>query len=256
LGKKKNGLPVEKRGMRRTLRLLGIVLIALGTAAPAGAILNGQPDTAHRYVGILVTDVGGQRVPVCSGFLVNSTAFVTAAHCIEDLGGGPAFVSFDQRFTPSSAVVTGTAVPNPDFGSPEADTHDIALVVLDTPVTNRGHAELPTSGRLTPADKKDPLTIVGYGANGWLKGHGKPVPDFRLIRTVGDSRISKLEKAGFNMRMQSGICFGDSGGPILLGDTDLAVGIASFVNNGQCAGNAFAYRLDTAESLDFLAPYL
>jgi len=56
--------------------------------------------------------------------------------------------------------------------------------------------------------------------------------------------------------MQSGICFGDSGGPILLGDTDLAVGIASFVNNGQCAGNAFAYRLDTAESLDFLAPYL
>jgi len=35
LGKKKNGLPVEKRSMRRTLRLLGIVLIVLGAAAPA-----------------------------------------------------------------------------------------------------------------------------------------------------------------------------------------------------------------------------
>jgi secreted trypsin-like serine protease len=56
--------------------------------------------------------------------------------------------------------------------------------------------------------------------------------------------------------MQAGICFGDSGGPVLLGDTNLVVGVASFVNNGRCSGSAFAYRLDTAASLDFLAPYL
>jgi hypothetical protein len=36
----------------------------------------------------------------------------------------------------------------------------------------------------------------------------------------------------------------------------VVVGVNSFVNNGQCAGNAFAYRLDTAASLAFLAPYL
>ena len=56
--------------------------------------------------------------------------------------------------------------------------------------------------------------------------------------------------------MSSGICFGDSGGPVLLGDSDIVVGIASFVLNGNCTGNAFAYRLDTAESLAFLGPYL
>ena len=228
----------------------------LATAAPAAAILNGQPDTAHPYVGILVTDIDGQRVPVCSGFLVSSTAFVTAAHCVDDLGDLPAYVSFDQQFTASSPVVTGTAVPNPDFGSPEADTHDIALILLDTPVTDRGFAELPTAGQLASAAKKDALTIVGYGANGFLRGGGKPAPDFRLVRSVGDSRISKLEKTGFNLRMSSGICFGDSGGPVLLGDSDLVVGIASFVSNGNCTGNAFAYRLDTAESLAFLGPYL
>jgi V8-like Glu-specific endopeptidase len=242
--------------MRRSLRLLGIVVIVLALAAPAAAILNGKPDTAHPYVGILVTEVDGQRVPVCSGFLVNSTTFVTAAHCVDDLGDLPALVSFEQRFTPSSPVVTGTAVPNPGFGSPSADTHDLALIDLDTPVTDRGYARLPTAGRLTSADKKDALTIVGYGANGFLNGAGKPTPDFRLVRSVGDSRISKLEKTGFNLRMQAGICFGDSGGPVLLGDTNLVVGVASFVSNGRCAGNAFAYRLDTAESLDFLAPYL
>ena len=175
-------------------------MIVLATAAPAAAILDGKPDTTHPYVGILVTDIDGQRVPVCSGFLVNSETFVTAAHCVDDLGDLPALVSFDQRFTPGSEVVTGTAVPNPGFGSPGADTHD-------------------------------------------------------LVRSVGDSRISKVEKTGFNLRMQAGICFGDSGGPVLLGDSNLVVGVASFVNNGRFAGNAFAYRLDTAASLDLLAPY-
>jgi V8-like Glu-specific endopeptidase len=256
LGEKENERPAEEVPMRRSLRLLGIVVIVLATAAPAAAILDGKPDTTHPYVGILVTDIDGQRVPVCSGFLVTSTTFVTAAHCVDDLGDLPALVSFDQRFTPGSAVVTGTAVPNPGFGSPGADTHDLALIVLGAPVTNRGYAQLPTPGRLASADKKDPLTIVGYGANGFVKGGGKPAPDFRLVRSFGDSRISKVEKTGFNLRMQAGICFGDSGGPVILGDSDLVVGVASFVNNGRCAGNAFAYRLDTAASLDFLALYL
>jgi hypothetical protein len=53
---------------------------------------------------------------------------------------------------------------------------------------------------------------------------------------------------------RSGVCFADSGGPVLVDDTIVA--ISSFVNNAQRAGNAFAYRVDTEESLDFLAPYL
>jgi Trypsin len=252
----KNARAAEERDMRRSLRFLGLLVVLLATAAPAGAILKGNPDTAHPYVGILVTTIDGQRVPVCSGFLVTPTAFVTAAHCVDDLGSLPAYVSFDQRFTPSSPVVHGTAVANPDFGAAEADTHDIALIVLDTPVTDRGHAQLPALGRLGSVSKKDALTIVGYGADGFLRGGGRPVPDFKLVRNVGDSRISKLEKAGFNLRMSSGICFGDSGGPILLGDSDVVVGISSFVKNANCTGNAFAYRVDTADSLAFLAPYL
>jgi V8-like Glu-specific endopeptidase len=244
--------------MRPFLRAsLATVVVALAVAAPAGAIVDGQPDTAHPYVGILVTLQGGQPVPVCSGFLVSPTAFVTAAHCVDSLGSLPAYVSFDQAFTPASPLLHGTAVPNPAFGSPEANTHDIALVVLDSAVSNRGFAELPTLGLLdTVAKSKSSLTVVGYGANGFLKGGGKPAPDFRLVRSFADSRLAKLAKGGFNLRMTSGICFGDSGGPVLLGSSNVAVGVNSFVNNSQCAGNAFAFRLDTAESLAFLAPYL
>jgi V8-like Glu-specific endopeptidase len=243
--------------MRHLLRPATALIVALAFASPAGAILDGKPDTQHPYVGILVTVVDGQRVPVCSGSLIAPTVFLTAAHCVGDIEGLPALVSFDQRYVAaSSPVVHGKAVPNPGFGSPGADTHDIAVVLLDSPVTDSGYAQLPALNRLAAVAKKHPLTVVGYGANGFLKGGGHPVPDFRLVRSYGESRVSKVEKSGFNLRMASGICFGDSGGPVLLGSSDVLVGINSFVNNSQCAGNAFGYRVDTAASLAFLAPYL
>ena len=120
-------------------------------------------------------------MPVCSGFLATPTAFVTAAHCVDDLGSLPAYVSFDQG-SRRLRLVHGTAVANPAFGAPGADTHDIALIVLDTAVTDRGHAQLPTLGRLGSASKKAALTIVGYGAEGFLKGGGHKAPDFKLVR--------------------------------------------------------------------------
>jgi trypsin len=245
--------------MRSLLRaLLATIVVALAIAAPSGAILNGKPDTAHPYVGILVTVIDGQRVPVCSGFLVSPTVFVTAGHCVDALGGTlPAYVSFDQAFNASSSLLPGTPVPNPDF-DPASSAHEIALIVLETPVTDRGYAQLPRAGLLSSIARSKALTIVGYGANGFLKGGGRPVPDFRLVRSFADVRLVKLEgaKSPFNLRMSSGACFGDSGGPVLLGSSHVVVGLNSFVKNRQCAGNAFAFRLDTAESLGFLAPYL
>jgi secreted trypsin-like serine protease len=244
--------------MRPFLRaLLAATVGALLVAAPAGAILNGKPDTAHPYVGILVTVVDGERVPVCSGFLVSPTVFVTAAHCVAFVGEHPAYVSFDQTFTEASELVPGEAVANPDF-DPASTAHDIAVIRFgaDDAVTDRGQAALPELDLLDSVAKKSPLTVVGYGSNGLLRGGGPPRHDFRLVRTFGEARLAKVLKDGFDFRMSSGICFGDSGGPVLLGDSDVAVGISSYLSNGQCAGNAYAFRLDTLEARAFLARYL
>jgi secreted trypsin-like serine protease len=260
--------------MRPLLRAsLATAAVALIFASPSGAILNGTADTTHPYVGILVTMIDRQPVPVCSGFLVSSTAFVTAAHCVDDLGGSlPAFVSFDQTFTEHSQLLSGTAVPNPAFGSPGRNTHDIALVELDEPVTDRGHADLPSLGLLDSLNKRKglqdrSLTLVGYGANDFARGGGPPAPVYELTRAYATSRVLNLQSAnagGFSLQLSSNpgqgkgaICFGDSGGPVLLGGSDVAVGINSYTSNtSRCLGNAFAFRLDTAEALGFLAPYL
>jgi hypothetical protein len=235
---------------------LAAIVAALTAAAPSGAILNGQPDTEHPYVGILVTVIDGERTPVCSGFLVSPTVFVTAGHCIDDLGGTlPAYVSFDQAFGPSSPLIHGSAVPNPKYTS---SGHEIGAVALDTAVTDRGHAIVPSEGRLASVPRSAALTLVGYGANGFTRGGGKPALRFDLVRSTAPARLVKLErgKNTLSLRMSNGICFGDSGGPVLLGSSDVVVGINSFVQNAKCAGNAFAFRVDTDASLDFLAPLL
>jgi hypothetical protein len=242
--------------MRPSLRaLLAATVVGLVAAAPAGAVLNGTPDTEHPYVGILVTVADGDRVPVCSGFLVSPTVFVTAAHCVAFLGDEPAYVSFDQTFTDESELLPGTAVPNTDF-DPASTAHDIALILLDDEVTDRGFATLPAVGQLDSVERKSALTVVGYGSNGLVRGGGMPRHDFRLARTFGEARLGKLLKDGFDLRMSAGMCFGDSGGPVLLGDSDVAVGINSYLSNSQCAGNAYAFRLDTIEARAFLEPYL
>jgi hypothetical protein len=239
--------------MRPLLRaLLAATLVALTLASPSAAVLDGQPDTEHRYVGILVTEMGGDIVPVCSGFLVSPTVFVTAGHCIDDLGVLPALVSFDQTLTPDSELLSGTAVPNPRFVANGSFANDVALVLLDEPVTDRGFAQLPGSNQLASVPRGSGLTVVGYGANA-RQGNSL---EHHFTRSFGQARLVKTEKKMAHLRMSTGICFGDSGGPALLGASNLAVAVNSFVSNRQCEGNSFAYRLDTAEARAFLAPYL
>jgi hypothetical protein len=249
----------------RVLRLLTLVcalLVGAVVASPAAAIVDGKPDTQHRYVGLLLTELNGGLVPVCSGSLIRPTVFLTAAHCTASIGDAPAYVSFDQKVSPSSELVSGTAVQNPAFGVSFPDTHDVAVVLLDTPVTDRGFAALPSVGLLERLRKNRALTVVGYGAEAFEFGGGKPRPTFNLSRNFASARLTTLRSAsasGFNIQVTASparICFGDSGGPVLLGNTDTVVGITSFVANASCAGIAFAYRADTASTLGFLAPFL
>jgi hypothetical protein len=249
--------------MRRTLCLLGATFATLAAAGPATAITNGEPDgDRHPYVG-LVTD----GTYTCSGALISPTVFVTAAHCF-DVAGQEVSVTVDSGGkVDDSMFVSGTWFPDPQFcggcrsGLIGFDTHDVAVVELDSPIGVSRYASLPATEDLVGTfAARQRLEIVGYGVQDFDTGGGPPEPNSNLSRyaaevdvlDAGRSLAAEFIKISANpSQAKGGMCFGDSGGPVLRGDTIVAVN--AFVTNGLCRGVTFAYRLDTTDALNFIA---
>ncbi len=247
-------------------RFLAVLSIAVLISATPGAITFGVPDNNdHPNVGLLAVAIPQGVFAVCSGVLVSPTVFLTAGHCtdaIEQLDG-EAFVSFNSG--PPFFIQHGTAHTHPDFDLTLPNTFDIGVVVLDNSVVGIEPASIPSEGFLDEFATRRGLrevyfTHVGYGTQAVV-----PKPINLLVRFQGISSLVNLRNVftgGFNIqttanpgRGRSGICFGDSGGPAFLTDTDLVVAVHSFVRNDNCTGVSFSYRIDTDVSLDFLAGF-
>jgi hypothetical protein len=55
---------------------------------------------------------------------------------------------------------------------------------------------------------------------------------------------------------KGGICFGDSGGPDLVGGTDIGVAVNSYVTNLNCSGVTSSSRIDIPEVLSWIRRFL
>jgi V8-like Glu-specific endopeptidase len=228
---------------RIVLLLLAVAVLAGSFAGSAASITGGTADgSAHPYAGALVVD---GRV-ACSGVLVSSTVFLTAGHCV---AGTPARVdvTFDAQLDSATWTLTpGTAHVDPGYGLDKKDSHDLAAVVLDRPVSV-APAQLPGTGLL---DSVQPgtLTSVGYGYF-----DTKPFV-YDGLRRNAVSDVTKLTSSLVYLSTKSGgVCFGDSGGPQLLGDTVAAL---TSTGNKKCTGQSASYRLDTPAARSFLAGFL
>jgi len=256
--------------MRRVVGIIAVAVAALiGSAAPATAVVHGQPDdTAHPYVGVVrFFDTDGTYLHRCSGTLLSPTVFLTAGHCTDGTASAEVWLT---KTAPSTTEVlsgdyqhgiTGTPHTYPRFDfSASLDTGDVGIVVLHRSISLPRYGRLPAVDDVGTLDKHQLLTIVGYGIQ-----DVRPVEVADVIRlkaTVKLVNSTSGYSGGFNLHLSSnngvphrgGLCFGDSGGPVLFGDTVLAVN--SFVINDNCAGAGYSFRIDRPEILEWIRSFL
>lgn len=222
---------------------------ALAVAAPAPAITGGGLDwSAHPAVALLLADRGNGPEPDCSGVLVAPQVLVTAAHCTEGTSSNRVEVSFDDAYAAgSSSVFAGTLYPDKEWSPGAKDTHDLAVVVLDdkAPVAP---VALPQAGALDKqALKGAEIVNVGYG-------YFDRTFVFDGYRRMSTSSFTSLKPTELKLSQKpGGVCFGDSGGPRLLGTMVVAV---TSTGNRNCTGQSTGYRLDTPSARAFLAQYI
>jgi hypothetical protein len=216
----------------------------------------------------------------------------TSAFGTDTVSGAPLVrVSFDPNLinTPSAQRVWhfGTYYFDPQFtiggghGLVGFDTHDIAVIIFGSPgcqvpaaasgikscgaITDPStYGALPSEGLVDTLTNGTPVDLVGYGDQNFIRGGGpcdgpcKPRAGDAFTRFFGQTTLvasnDRISDEFIKLHSNpSGTCFGDSGGPDLLGGTNVVLGINSFVANGLCAGNTYSYRADTAQALDWVA---
>ena len=279
--------------MKRTLMLMfAVAALAIAMIAPAGAVTDGELDNdGHPQVVLLVADVGdgGWR---CSATMLSPTVVLTAGHCVSnypddaEIDGMRIFPDADvQQWVPEDPEnpTADQHYPGPGVHAIEAVhweahplyetapffVHDVGVVILDGPglvLDQDQYGELPEVDQLdvmkTRRGKQDTtFTAVGYG----LQRINPVFVEAERVRMVANPRLIQINTPGFtgdfslllsNNHATGGTCFGDSGGPNFLGDSNVIAGVTSFGLNGNCAGTGGVFRMDRQNVLDFVNGFM
>ena len=263
------------------------LVMSMALSSTAYAIQNGQPDEdAHPYVCWVVTwDGTSPFVYLGTGSLIAPDVVLTAGHVTNDAGGA-SIVKVWVSFSPIASW------PLPEFGGTGNDsinasewhthpdyaigasptlkdwiTHDVGLVILDETVILSEYAVLPDPGFVDTLPMTTDLDLVGYGVQYQVRGGGPPFwwwIDFgyrynataQLIASKDALSDDFFRTTANPAKGKGGTCFGDSGGPILLADTNTVLGVCSWGTNGNCAGLGYQQRIDTNVILDWIDGFM
>jgi len=260
----------------RTKHRVGVIALAIFAVVaswlPAAAIISGEPDgNRHPFVGLVAFyGADGAYSHRCSGTLIAPRLFLTAGHCTSQTAS--AKVWFDSELpshprTNPPGGITGTPHTHPRFDdfATYPESWDIGVVVLDESPRVDVSGRLPEAGELDDLARKRGRQDVTFTAVGYGLQRVKPEARADLTRYQATLELVNLGNAltdGFNLQHTGGdgtggaTCFGDSGGPIFKGNSNVVVAVTSWGPNKTCRGAGFGYRVDLRGSLDFVQRYL
>jgi hypothetical protein len=168
--------------------------------------------------------------------------------------------------------IRGTAHAHPEYDDAAFFLHDLGVLVLDEPVVPAGgkfsHGQVAPLNYLnqflSSPKNTQRFTPVGYGLNKVLPigvegGDTREKASVLLLDLRGVFGIpvgtSVKFSANAGKKHQGGTCFGDSGGPVFDGATNVIVAVTSFGISPNCTGTDGGYRVDQQDDLDFLASF-
>jgi hypothetical protein len=105
------------------------------------------------------------------------------------------------------------------------------------------------------------FTAVGYGLQESFPDAAAWKENNQRVRMVAHPHLIQINVPGFtgdfslllsNNHSTGGTCFGDSGGPNFIGESNVLAGVTSYRLNGNCAGTGGVYRVDRADDLNWL----
>lgn len=199
----------------------------------------------------------------------------------ETLAGWPARADFPDEaslyaarsgwLNANAEYTRGISHPSPNYDNFSAfpTNHDVGIVQLSEDVGMGTYGVLAALGTVdamaAAASSRNSALIesVGYGIQAI-----QPKPMDIESRFKSTSRIvqnkSNIASSGNLHTLNNpsaiggvgGTCFGDSGGPLFVNNTNLVVAVVSFGFSGTCHGADYSWRVDIASSQDFISPFL
>lgn len=240
---------------------------AVGCAAPeadveteeegdtSSLIVNGSVDQGHPavvFIQWIVTPAGKEaELHSCTGTVIGPRTVLTAGHCVTPAQPTDKLSNYKVKFgtngkTSTDEIAVSAVLPHPNYNRAVAGNYDVGILRLAEPTDVK---PVRIAQVITNMQGKT-VTHVGYGRTNAAdpKSAGtKKTVDLPVTMQTGHVLQTGNGK--------SGICMGDSGGPMFSvnGQTKetLIVAVHSYVSDGStCLGKGYSTRTDTVK--DFI----
>ncbi len=240
--------------------LTGLLILLGGCVSPGvgeqqARIVGGTTDNGDPSVGlIIIGDLGGGSVYLCTGEVISPHVILTAGHCTTGSGPFNFYLGNDVNQVRPTDLYSGTAHTHPQYRMSVVDNYDIGVIVLDKPVPV---TPLPFNTTVDPATLAgQSLRLVGYGSTGSLSPSDTSAGIKRVTTTTLSRTLSRLLE--FDDTVHN-TCEGDSGGPAFatIDGVETIVGVTSFGQQSPnyCDGIGFDTRVDLYGT-DFVQPFI